>query len=49
MQVVAAIRERGTKGNPFLRADGMLSVDGRRIYHLENFGLRLTAGPTKQP
>jgi 3-oxoacyl-(acyl-carrier-protein) synthase/3-hydroxymyristoyl/3-hydroxydecanoyl-(acyl carrier protein) dehydratase len=49
MAVIAAIRQRGTKDNPFLRADGLLSVDGRRIYHLENFGLRLAAAPSKAP
>jgi len=48
MQVAAAIRQRGDADHPFLRADGVLSVDGRRIYSLENFGLCLTA-PTKQP
>jgi 3-hydroxymyristoyl/3-hydroxydecanoyl-(acyl carrier protein) dehydratase len=49
MRVAATIRQRGTKDNPFLRADGLLSVDGRRIYHLENFGLRLMAAPSKAP
>jgi 3-oxoacyl-(acyl-carrier-protein) synthase/3-hydroxymyristoyl/3-hydroxydecanoyl-(acyl carrier protein) dehydratase len=49
MQVAAAIRQRGGKNDPFLRADGLLSVDGRRIYHLENFGLRLRAAPSKAP
>ena len=49
MQVTAAIRQRGDRRDPFVRADGVLSVDGRRIYHLENFGLRLAAAPAKRP
>jgi hypothetical protein len=39
--VEAVIRESGNAPSPFLRADGLLSVDGRAIYHLENFGLRM--------
>lgn len=49
MQVAAAICQRGGDDDPYLRADGLLSVDGRRIYHLQNFGLRLTAVPSKEP
>jgi 3-hydroxymyristoyl/3-hydroxydecanoyl-(acyl carrier protein) dehydratase len=49
MQVAAAICQRGDRRDPFVRADGVLSVDGRRIYHLENFGLRLAAAPAKRP
>ncbi len=47
MSVDAAIVERGDDSNRFLRADGVLSIDGRRIYHLENFGLRLAADPSR--
>ncbi len=39
--VEAAIRERGTPADPFVRADGLVSVDGRAIYHLQDFGLRM--------
>jgi 3-hydroxymyristoyl/3-hydroxydecanoyl-(acyl carrier protein) dehydratase len=49
MRVAATIRQRGGEGDPFLLADGLLSVDGRRIYHLENFGLRQMAAPSKAP
>lgn len=49
MRVAAAIRQRGDRRDPFLYADGVLSVDGRPIYHLENFGLRLAAAPSKAP
>ena len=39
--VEAVIRERGTPADPFVRADGLVSVDGRAIYHLQDFGVRM--------
>ena len=39
--VEAVIRERGDGPQPFVRADGLLSVDGRHIYHMQDFGVKL--------
>ena len=39
--VEAIIRERGDGPEPFVRADGLLSVDGRHIYHMQGFGVKL--------
>jgi 3-hydroxymyristoyl/3-hydroxydecanoyl-(acyl carrier protein) dehydratase len=39
--ITAVVTRVEAGSNPALFADGLLEVDGLKIYHMENFGLRL--------
>jgi len=41
--VEAVVREREEGASPSIRGDGLLAVDGRWIYRMEDFGVRLVA------
>ena len=39
--VEAVVTEAGNAANPFLKADGLLHVDGLCIYKMQNFGIKM--------
>ncbi len=39
--VEATITEIGNVSEPFIKANGLLHVDGRCIYKMQNFGIKL--------